>query len=144
MWAVGCIFGELVVCAPLFQGTVRGERQFEDDQMKKIYELLGAIDEADWPEAPTLRHYITAKLWSAAPAWERRFGHCMPAYDAKLPLYQLLQHCLRYDPTRRITAQAALQHPYFQPPHTLSKNVFGSAAPPAGYVVRPSSSNRHN
>ena len=44
VWSVGCIFGELIHMSPLFRG------ESEQDQLHKIYKLLGTPSEKIWPD----------------------------------------------------------------------------------------------
>jgi len=46
MWAIGCIFGELIITRPLFKGEeakMENKKQipFQRDQLNKIFKLLG-------------------------------------------------------------------------------------------------------
>ena len=44
VWSVGCIFGELIHMSPLFRG------ESEQDQLHKIFKLLGTPSEKIWPD----------------------------------------------------------------------------------------------
>jgi cell division cycle 2-like len=50
VWSVGCIFPEMLSAQPLFPG------QGEVDQMNKIFKLLGAPTEDNWPGVFELPH----------------------------------------------------------------------------------------
>jgi cell division cycle 2-like protein len=43
IWSIGCVFGELVLKAPLLQGKT------ETEQLSKIFNLLGMPTEKTWP-----------------------------------------------------------------------------------------------
>ena len=43
MWGVGCIYYEMVSGKPLFPGST------PDDQLEKIFKILGSPTEATWP-----------------------------------------------------------------------------------------------
>jgi cell division cycle 2-like len=43
MWSIGCIFAELILKQPLFQG------KSEIDQLSKIFELMGVPTDQNWP-----------------------------------------------------------------------------------------------
>jgi len=43
MWGVGCIYYEMVAGKPLFPGST------PDDQLEKIFKILGSPTEATWP-----------------------------------------------------------------------------------------------
>lgn len=54
MWAVGCIYAELLALRPIFKGEEAKIDQkknlpFQKDQMVKILEILGSIDSALQP-----------------------------------------------------------------------------------------------
>jgi cyclin-dependent kinase 8/11 len=64
IWAIGCIFAELVNCKPLFPGDERGAKTFQDDQMHKIIDILGSITPELWPEVTKLPE------WKSVAGWE--------------------------------------------------------------------------
>ena len=43
MWSIGCIFAEMVTAKPLFPG------KNNDDQLLKIFAVLGTPTEQTWP-----------------------------------------------------------------------------------------------
>ncbi|KAF9594517.1 hypothetical protein IFM89_031635 [Coptis chinensis] len=99
MWSVGCIFAELVQEGVLFEGSS------VSDQLQEIYKLLGTPTEEEIPgisiHIETPSDTITAQdLSSTFPQLE--------ASGVDL-LFQMLQ----YDHSKRISAKAALEHPYF-------------------------------
>ncbi|XP_029067509.1 cyclin-dependent kinase 3 isoform X4 [Monodon monoceros] len=79
----------------------------EIDQLFRIFRTLGTPNEAMWPGVTQLPDYK-----GSFPKWTRKgleeiVPHLEP--EGKDLLMQLLQ----YDPSRRISAKAALVHPYF-------------------------------
>jgi len=38
MWAVGCIFGEMIQGTALFQGKTKKGTRFQEDQLRRIFE----------------------------------------------------------------------------------------------------------
>lgn len=111
VWAVGCIFAELVLMDALIQG--KGEL----DQLSKMSQLLGSPREAIWPgflelpnakriafrapERSRLRECLVPKTFSSRSAHITEKG------------VNLIERMLTYDPVARITAGEALEHPYF-------------------------------
>lgn len=116
MWSVGCIFGELLLKEPLFQG------KNETDQLARIFRLLGKPTEATWPGLASLPNGRVAQ--SAGPTKSNLHHHFRYSTAATLDLLECL---LTYDPQRRITAEEALQHPYFtESPLPAHPDTFGS------------------
>jgi cyclin-dependent kinase 8/11 len=113
MWAVGAILGELRTLYPMFPGQQKEKsNQFEDDQLRKIYELLGTPDLNRWPAAQRLQYWSTAAQWPRSPpqldSFFRNYG-----FNSAKPLYDLMLKCLDFNPDTRIRAADALQHEYF-------------------------------
>ncbi|EGC30115.1 hypothetical protein DICPUDRAFT_41903 [Dictyostelium purpureum] len=101
MWSVGCIFGEMLNKKPLFSGDC------EIDQIFRIFRVLGTPDETIWPGVTKLPEYVsTFPNWPGQP-----FPKIFPRSD---PLaIDLISQMLQYEPSKRISAKMALQHPYF-------------------------------
>lgn len=101
VWSIGCIFAEMINHGPLFAGDS------EIDELFKIFQVLGTPTEETWPNVSELPDYQEGfPKWSAKP-WES----LCPALDEDGT--DLLRQMLQYVPERRITAKAAMQHPYF-------------------------------
>lgn len=66
IWAIGCIFAELVNCKPLFPGDERTAKTFQDDQMRKIVNILGSITPEQWPEVTKLPDWKNISNWEYA------------------------------------------------------------------------------
>ncbi|CAH1640576.1 unnamed protein product [Spodoptera littoralis] len=104
MWSVGCIFAELITMRPLFPG------RSEMDQINKIFEGLGTPTDATWPgfsELPV--DSITFKKHPTGGLREKINSNLLSEDGMSL-----LQDFLLYDPARRMTADAALDHAYFK------------------------------
>ncbi|RKP00105.1 hypothetical protein CXG81DRAFT_13617, partial [Caulochytrium protostelioides] len=121
LWAVGCIFAELLILKPLFKGTeVKMESKkvvpFQEDQLTKICEVLGYPTASRWPEMdqlPEAATFATRFPPSRFPAqsnlramWHESTRH----HTGTMPLLAGLLH---YNPLQRLSVQAALDHPYF-------------------------------
>jgi len=102
MWAIGCIFAELVEKKPMFQGDS------EIDQIFKIFQFHGTPTNATWPGVTNLPDFKNTfpRFRQAIP--EQVLGN----FD--VIAMDLLLKLIAIDPARRINAKEALSHPYFE------------------------------
>eukprot|EP00697_Spironema_sp_BW2_P006180 gnl/Spiro4/18621_TR9987_c0_g1_i1.p1 gnl/Spiro4/18621_TR9987_c0_g1~~gnl/Spiro4/18621_TR9987_c0_g1_i1.p1 ORF type:complete len:304 (+),score=82.72 gnl/Spiro4/18621_TR9987_c0_g1_i1:88-999(+) len=100
MWAVGCIFAELMLRVPYMAG------ESDLDQLGKIFSALGTPSEAQWPGMTQLPDYVRFEPAHAAPLRTLFTAVSDNALD-------LLSSLLRFDPAKRISTAEALSHPYF-------------------------------
>eukprot|EP00743_Colponemidia_sp_Colp-15_P002038 GILK01002212.1.p1 GENE.GILK01002212.1~~GILK01002212.1.p1 ORF type:complete len:462 (+),score=40.00 GILK01002212.1:175-1560(+) len=101
-WAMGCIMAELYTLRPLFPGSS------ETDQMYKICSVLGTPAQSAWPEG----YRLAAQIGFRYPQFvATSFSQLIP--NASPEALALMTELMRYDPNKRPTASAALQHPYF-------------------------------
>lgn len=65
IWAIGCIFAEMLRGDPIFPGTEeKGKRVLQTNQMKRITSVLGKPTARDWPDIVHCTHYPTVADWS--------------------------------------------------------------------------------
>uniref|UniRef100_A0A8C4QPH3 cyclin-dependent kinase n=1 Tax=Eptatretus burgeri TaxID=7764 RepID=A0A8C4QPH3_EPTBU len=99
LWSVGCIFAEMFRRRPLFSGNS------DIDQLNKIFDLLGVPAEDDWPSDVALSHL------SFVQRDKQPIETVVP--EIGLSGKDLLLKLLTFDPTKRISTAAALQHDFF-------------------------------
>ena len=122
MWSVGCIFAEMALGKPLFTGMC------EVDQLFQIFSKLGTPTAETWPGFSTLPnnsdqfpHWSHNRLAAELPS-------CSNLDDVGI---DLLQKLLAYEPERRLSAEAALAHPYFAAQSSASEGEAGNVSEPA-------------
>ncbi|KAF2815886.1 Pkinase-domain-containing protein [Mytilinidion resinicola] len=101
IWSAGCIMAEMYTGRPLFPGTTN------EDQLQKIFRLMGTPSERSWPGI------------SQFPEYKPNF-HVYATQDLRMILPQvdqlglsLLNQMLQLRPEMRTSAQSALNHPWF-------------------------------
>ncbi|KAL2455192.1 Protein kinase superfamily protein [Abeliophyllum distichum] len=118
MWSLGCIMAELLSKEPLFNGKT------EFDQLDKIFRILGTPNETIWPGFSKLPGVKVNFVKHQLPALgDSGTIYCVGNFQQHLLLghqvlsdagFDLLNKLLTYDPDKRITAEAALNHEWFR------------------------------
>uniref|UniRef100_A0A915N3J1 cyclin-dependent kinase n=1 Tax=Meloidogyne javanica TaxID=6303 RepID=A0A915N3J1_MELJA len=126
MWSIGCIFGELLKMGTLFAGRT------EIDQMQKIFKELGTPNEQIWPGCSSLPGMRNLNF-PETPFSQLRRNFCseLPDDDG----FNLLNRLLALDPSKRFSANEALENNWF-------KND-PKPAPPSSFPTWPAKS-EHN
>uniref|UniRef100_A0A336N023 cyclin-dependent kinase n=2 Tax=Culicoides sonorensis TaxID=179676 RepID=A0A336N023_CULSO len=102
LWSAGCIFAEMANAGrPLFPGSD------VDDQLKRIFKLLGTPTEETWPEITQLPDYKPFPPYPPNTSWNQ----VVPRLNLKGR--DLLQKLLICRPNLRISAEKAMGHSYF-------------------------------
>eukprot|EP00128_Syssomonas_multiformis_P004611 Colp12_sorted_trinity150504_noHs@24704 len=138
LWAVGCIFAELITTKPLFHGHQvedKTKNPFQRDQIDKIISVLGKPDKSQWPNLEFLPEYH--RLMEMKVSGAMGLPACMQGFNdprAKYPFplsnkgLSLLCDLLQYNPERRLTAEKALQHELFADGKFSRTNAFDGIA----------------
>jgi serine/threonine protein kinase len=104
IWSVGTIFAELVLNRPLLPG------RSELDQIEKTISLLGSPHDS-WPDFEKLPLASTIKL-PKLPATSQLHSifnrHLSPVG------LDFLNKMMSYDPNKRLSAEEALAHPFWE------------------------------
>ncbi|XP_046846590.1 cyclin-dependent-like kinase 5 isoform X2 [Xenia sp. Carnegie-2017] len=110
MWSAGCIFAELSNGGrPLFPGSD------VDDQLRKIYKILGSPNEEYWPGMTKLPEYKDYGFHSPVS-----LSHVVPKLSNVGR--DLLQKLLVFNPSMRMAADVAMNHQYFNDVNPSVKN----------------------
>lgn len=102
MWSMGCILAELLLGKPVFPGTSTL------NQLDRVMEVTGRpnqedVDSIQSPLAQTM-------LESLPPTKPKKMRDMFPT--ASEEALDLLKNLLVFNPTKRLTADQALKHPY--------------------------------
>ena len=163
MWAVGCIFAELLSLRPIFKGEEakmdsKKVVPFQRNQMQKIVDIMGMPTKERWPLLTSMsdythlnqlqhslsshhghhQHYQSQRQANGGSHLEKWYyntinqqtsssgaaGGATSLQSLGAEGYQLLAGLLEYDPEKRLTAAAALQHPFFSTGDAVSANCF--------------------
>eukprot|EP00249_Psilotum_nudum_P019934 c27483_g1_i1 orf=336-2381(-) len=103
MWAVGCIFGELLMGQPVFPGIS------DIDQLSRVVRVLGNPTEECWPGVSQLPDFGKISFVDD----HRSLSLQQHILEGSEEAHSLLEKLITYDPASRITALAALHHEYF-------------------------------
>ncbi|KAK9509072.1 hypothetical protein O3M35_006471 [Rhynocoris fuscipes] len=102
LWAVGCIFAELIIKKPLFPGET------DIDQLALVIKCLGSPNETNWPGHKTLPDYNKI---SFAPSKPIPWTTLLPG--ASQSAIDLVKSFVIYNSRKRLPASQALNHQYF-------------------------------
>ena len=115
MWAIGCIFGELLTKppGPLFQGVE--DKNFQKDQLQKIFHVLGKPTTEHWHQITHLAdwHKVSTIELDAGKQTSLEQKIDVLKHEENAHALDLIRSFFHYDPTKRISAQNAIKHPYF-------------------------------
>lgn len=111
IWSAGCIMAEMYTGRPLFPGTTN------EDQLQKIFRLMGTPSERTWPGISQLPEYK-----GNFPSFATQNLHLILPQVDSLGM-DLIGKLLRLKPEDRLSAQEALRHPWFNDLQPLAGEV---------------------
>jgi cyclin-dependent kinase len=117
MWSIGCIFAEMVSGKVLFIGNS------EHDQLKKIFEIKGTPTDDHAPGLRDLPEWGVGENANIEVFPEKDFKQLFPNLDAEG--LDLMQKFLQLEPEKRISADEALKHPFFDDILPEMKKLYG-------------------
>lgn len=113
MWGVGCIFVEMITGTAIFPGV-----RDTYDQLDKIFKVLGTPTEEDWSGVTRLPGYKALKLGQYR---SKKLGLYWPRLHDVVHGETMATAFLQLDPQRRIGADEAMHHAYF---NGLPKKIY--------------------
>ncbi|XP_014661561.1 PREDICTED: cyclin-dependent kinase 8-like [Priapulus caudatus] len=136
IWAVGCIFAELLTSEPIFhcrQEDIKTSNPYHHDQLDRIFNVMGFPQEKDWedikkmPEYSTLVKDFKRSSYSTCSLTKYMEKHKILSNSSA---FKLLSKLLTMDPAKRITSEMAMHDPYFlEEPHRTGDVFAGCPIP---------------
>uniref|UniRef100_A0A8D2JCU2 Cyclin-dependent kinase 8 n=1 Tax=Varanus komodoensis TaxID=61221 RepID=A0A8D2JCU2_VARKO len=118
IWAIGCIFAELLTSEPIFhcrQEDIKTSNPYHHDQLDRIFNVMGFPADKDWEDIKKMPEHSTL----------------MKDFRRNTVVkYFLLQKLLTMDPIKRITSEQAMQDPYFLEDPLPTSDVFAGCQIP--------------
>jgi len=135
IWAIGCIFAELLTSEPIFhcrQEDIKTSTPYHQDQLDRIFNVMGFPQEKDWEDIKTMPEYNTlTKDFKKNNYMNCNLMKYMEKHKIKpdTKAFHLLQKLLIMDPTKRIASELAMNDPYFSEDPLPTQDVFGETIP---------------
>ncbi|KAK9940291.1 hypothetical protein M0R45_016959 [Rubus argutus] len=111
IWSVGCIFMEILMREPLFPGKDYVQ------QLSLITELLGSPEDSNlgFLRSENAKKYVKQLPHVPKQPFAQKFPNVSPV------AIDLAEKMLVFDPSKRITVEEALNHPYLSSLHTINE-----------------------
>ncbi|XP_055742114.1 mitogen-activated protein kinase 4-like [Salvelinus fontinalis] len=104
MWAAGCILAEMLTGRMLFAGA------HELEQMQLILDTVPVLREEDRLDLLQVMPTYVSHGWKV----KRSFRELIPEVEVEADAIDFLERILTFNPMDRLTAEAALSHPFLQ------------------------------
>ena len=138
VWALGCIFAELLIRVELFRGAENRKKHapFQEDQCAKIFRVLGAPSPSSWPGIEHLKHYSEWKKNCSLPKKKSTLADVVNLSETS-QAFDLLKNMLQLDPSQRLTCTQALRHKYVERGDSMTNCLVDDQDRPLVYSETP-------
>ncbi|KAI3382077.1 hypothetical protein SNEBB_008074 [Seison nebaliae] len=145
IWAIGCIFVELLTYTPIFhcqQEDIKTSKPYHKEQLDKIFLVMGYPkilnddsisnnnnDPTRWSEIklmPDYEKFLQDFKNKKEELSKRSLDIYIEHNKIEKPSATLLKKLLRFDPKQRITCHMAMEDEYFMIPPLPTDNVFAN------------------
>ncbi|GMT03035.1 hypothetical protein PENTCL1PPCAC_25209, partial [Pristionchus entomophagus] len=133
VWAIGCIFSELLTSDPLFvcgQEDINTKSPYHKEQLDRIFTVMGYPAEAAWPDIKKMPEYLrlTAdfKESNSLQQFMERKAECKTLQDTNSSAFKLLLKLLTMDPLKRLSAEEAMKDAFFNEAPLPLDDCFGA------------------
>jgi len=133
VWSCGCIFAEMISGVPLFRG------RDNQDQLLNIMRIIGTPSDAQFQKIFKDSPEIAVKQFPRYP--KMNLAQVLP--KASPQALDLLERLLKFDPSERLSAAEALNHPYFTQANPPFNTIPGAMAPPTFNFPHPHAIPQH-
>lgn len=113
IWSVGCILGELILGKAIFPG------KSTINQVELIIQLMGKPTPEDLQSINAATDYSIIESMSA----KKKYSFSQFFKGASKEALDFLKRTLVFDPTKRLTAEQALKHPYVKQFHNPDEEI---------------------
>ena len=114
IWGLGCVVAEMIQLCPLFPGNDT------TDQLFLILKARGTPTVNDFAQLNSDVDAAVVAQLQREPRAARKWRKLLGAIDISANLERLLNGLLCWNPAGRLSAQLALQEPYFDGIHNLT------------------------